>query len=173
MTGAPGSGKTALLDRLGPEIRVVAEPAREILAEQRAAGGSGVPERDPSLFMELLLQRSIDKYREAERHDGPVVFDRGIPDCIAYAEHFRLDPTPSLEAAERFRARPEVLLLEPWKDIYTVDGERKMSFEATLDFHDQIVDAYRRANYRLVVVPRDSLERRVEFIRESALEGRA
>ena len=42
LTGAPGSGKTTILDRLGNEFRCVNEPAREILAEQRATGGSGM-----------------------------------------------------------------------------------------------------------------------------------
>jgi predicted ATPase len=67
LTGAPGSGKTAILDRLIGEIRCVGEPAREILAEQRSTGGAGTHDRDPSLFVDLLLRRSIEK------HEGPNV----------------------------------------------------------------------------------------------------
>jgi predicted ATPase len=61
LTGAPGSGKTSILGRLGNEFRCVNEPAREILAEQRATGGSGTWDQDASLFVHLLLQRSIEK----------------------------------------------------------------------------------------------------------------
>ena len=60
--GAPGSGKSTILDALGGDIRVMGEPAREVLAEQRAIDGDGTHDRDRSLFVALLLQRSIDKY---------------------------------------------------------------------------------------------------------------
>jgi predicted ATPase len=62
LTGAPGSGKTAILDNIGADIRCVGEPAREILAEQRAIDGDGKSDRNASLFVDLLLQRSIDKH---------------------------------------------------------------------------------------------------------------
>ena len=166
LTGAPGSGKTTILDNMGAPIHVVDEPAREILAEQRSAGGAGTHDRDPSLFVDLLLQRSIDKYEAAQRIDGPVAFDRGIPDCISYAVHIGLDPTPSIAACGEYRYRSEVLILEPWEEIYTVDDERTMSFEATIGFHDAIVDAYERSGYTLVQVPRGSIEERASFVRD-------
>ena len=71
LTGAPGGGKTAILSRIGDEIRTIAEPAREILAEQRAIGGRGTPEQDPDLFVQLLLERSIQKHAALSEGDGP------------------------------------------------------------------------------------------------------
>jgi len=118
LTGAPGSGKTAILDNVGPDIRRVAEPAREILEEQRSVGGAGTPDRDPSLFVDLLLQRSIDIHEAAKRWEGSVLFDRGVPDCIAYATLVGTDPTPSVLASEVYRYHTEVLVLEPWEEIY-------------------------------------------------------
>jgi predicted ATPase len=166
LTGAPGSGKSTILDALGGDIRVMGEPAREILAEQRATDGDGVHDRDRTLFVALLLQRSIDKYEAAQHEDGPVMFDRGIPDCIAYAELMDLDPTPSLEAAETHGYHHEVLILEPWEAIYDTDDERTMSFEQTHPFHDALVDAYTRTGYSLVVVPTGPVEDRAAFVRE-------
>ncbi len=165
LTGAPGSGKTAILDQLGPGIRCVGEPAREILSEQRSIGGAGTPDRDPSLFLDLLLRRSIEKHEAAQRWGGSVVFDRGVPDCVAYATVLGIDPTPSILASEVHRYDGEVLVLEPWEEIYVIDDERKMSFAATLAFQAAIVDAYRRAAYTLVDVPRGSVEDRAGFVR--------
>jgi predicted ATPase len=85
LTGAPGSGKTAILDRLDTDVRCAGEPAREVLAEQRAIGGRGTWDRDPSLFVDLLLERSIERHEEARGLGGTVLFDRGIPDCAVYA----------------------------------------------------------------------------------------
>jgi predicted ATPase len=166
LTGAPGTGKTAMLDAL-VGIRRVPEPAREVLAEERASGGAGTPDRDPALFVALLLQRSIGKHEAAEVGDGPVLFDRGVPDCIAYAVLLGVDPSPSVRASEVHRYRREVFLLEPWEEIYSTDDERRMSFADTHGFHAALVDAYGGAGYDLVVVPRGPVEDRANFVRGS------
>jgi predicted ATPase len=164
LTGAPGSGKSAILDRLASELVCVPEPAREILAEQRGAGGRGTPEQDPSLFTDLLLARSIDKHKAAARRKAVTLFDRGIPDCVAYAVMLGADPTPSERASVRHRYDETVLLLEPWEDIYTTDEERRMSFSDTIPFHQAIIAAYERSGYDLRAVPRDDVSARGAFV---------
>jgi predicted ATPase len=166
LTGAPGSGKTTLLDRVGAGVRCVPEPARRVLAEQRAVGGSATPERDPQAFVELLLRMTIDDHAAERSGDGVVLFDRGVPDCVAYATLMGVDPAAGIRAAAIHRYAHEVLLLEPWEQIYTVDEERTMSFEATIPFHAALTDAYERSGYDLVVIPRGSIEERVAFVRD-------
>ena len=166
LTGAPGSGKSAVLDSIGTLIRCIGEPAREILAEQRAIDGDGTYDRDASLFVELLLQRSIDKHVAAQTEAGPVLFDRGVPDCVAYAALMGIDPSPSIRAAERYRYHDEVFMLAPWAEIYTTDDERTMSFADTIPFHEALADAYERTGYVLVEVPRGSVEQRSAFVRD-------
>src|SRR6266536_1327933 len=115
LTGAPGSGKTAILSRLRSEFRCVDETAREVLAEQRAIGGIGTWDQDRFLFAHLLLQRSIQKYQAAHRSGRTVIFDRGIPDCVVYAVRADADPTPSLAAVEVFRYHRR--LVEPFGQL--------------------------------------------------------
>ena len=167
LTGAPGTGKTAILRQLGNEFRCVDEPAREILAEQRATGGRGTWDQDPSLFVHLLLQRSIEKYAMALRSEETVVFDRAIPDCVVYAVLAGSNPTPSLKAVDVYRYQPHVLFLEPWSDIYETDEERIMSFDDTVSFSQTLRDVYERSGYALVEVPRDSIGGRATFVRMS------
>ena len=57
------------------------------------------------------------------------MFDRGIPDCITYAVVMDVDPAPSRGAAEAHRYHRDVLILEPWEEIYDTDDERTMSFD--------------------------------------------
>jgi predicted ATPase len=166
LTGAPGSGKTAILARLRDELWCVDEPAREVLAEQRASGGSGTWDKNPSLFVHLLLQRSIEKYQTALSSGRKAVFDRGIPDCVVYALRAGIDPKPSLTAVDVYRYNPRVLFLEPWSDIYTTDEERTMSFDETLSFSEALRDVYRRSGYASVDVPRGSADDRAAFVRE-------
>jgi predicted ATPase len=168
LTGAPGAGKSAILEGLGVGMHRVREPAREVIAEQRAIGGTGTAEQDPALFVALLLRRSIERYLEAiDTEASAALFDRGVPDCIAYAVVLGTDAAPSVVAAARHRYHPEVLLLEPWEQIYATDDERTMSFEDTIPFHDALVDAYARSGYALVAVPRGSVEDRVAFVRDA------
>ncbi|MEA2580938.1 MAG: hypothetical protein QOE83_1830 [Actinomycetota bacterium] len=163
LTGAFGVGKTTILYNIGAGVRCVGEPAREIIAEQRAINGATY-DPAPSLFVELLLQRSIEKHEAAQAGDGPVLFDRGVPDCIAYAAHRGLDVTSPTLASERYRYNREVLLLEPWEEIYTTDDLRTLPFAPTLAFHEALVDAYQRAGYTLVPVPRGSVDDRTAFV---------
>ena len=165
LTGAPGSGKTAVLNRLRDQFACVDEPAREILAEQRSTGGRGTWDQDPSLFVHLLLQRSIDNYETARRLGSPVVFDRGIPDCIVYAERAGVDSRPGLEAAATYRYHPHVLFIEPWEEIYETDEERVMTFEATVPFSESLKEAYGRAGYVFDIVQRGSISDRAASVR--------
>src|SRR5262245_17592849 len=103
LTGAPATGKSAILYALGGEFRCIDEPAREVLAEQRASGGRGTWDQDPALFVDLLLQRSVEKYEAARSNGGTVIFDRGIPDCVVYAHFAESDLTPSRTAVEAYR----------------------------------------------------------------------
>jgi predicted ATPase len=132
LTGAPGSGKTAILSRLIDEFRCVDEPAREVLAEQRATGGRGRWDQDPALFVDLLLERSIVKYEIGRRSGDTVIFDRGVPDCVVYAILAETDLAPSLAALNLYRYQPHVFFLEPWSAIYETDEGRIMTFDDTV-----------------------------------------
>jgi len=165
LTGAPGSGKTAILNALREHIRCYDEPARQILAEQRASGGDGTPEQNAVKFVDLLLQRSIANHADSQAHGGPVLFDRGVPDCIAYAQILGTDPMPSAQAAAVHRYNDVALVTKPWEEIYTTDDERKMTFAHTVEFQRFIEFAYEICGYTLVEVPRGPIEQRAAFVR--------
>ena len=173
LTGAPGAGKTAILDAVGDGVRRVGEPAREVLAELRAAGDTKTHDRDWAGFVGLLLERSIRKHEEAAGRDGSVLFDRGVPDCIAYASVLDVDPDPSVKAARTYRYNAEVLVLEPWEEIYSTDDERTMSYADTVAFHQAVVDAFERTGYALVTVPKASVEERAAFVLDFVNRRRA
>ena len=119
--------------------------------------------------MHLLLQRSIDNYETARRLGRPVVFDRGIPDCIVYAVRAGVDPGPSQEAGGVYRYHPHVLLIEPWEEIYETDEERAMTFEDTVSFSESLKEVYERAGYVLDILQRGSIGDRAALVR-SAVE---
>jgi predicted ATPase len=165
ITGPPGSGKTPIVDELGASgFTGVAEPAREVIAEQRALGGDGVWDRNPQLFLTLMLSRAVADFRRMSGAPGPVFFDRGIPDLIGYAELFGLDTSDAAKAAAAHRYHDPVFVLPSWPEIYVTDSERRMTFEAAEAFGDRVRRIYVELGYSVVEVPRDTVVARARFL---------
>lgn len=94
ISGGPGSGKSTLIDAL--EKRGFArsvEAGRAIIQHQVEIGGKALPWADRSLFAELMLSWEMRSYGLACNNEGPVFFDRGVPDVIGYLTLCRL-PVP-------------------------------------------------------------------------------
>src|SRR5262245_47016085 len=154
LTGAFGSGKSTLLDHLRTlGFPGIDEPARPILAEQRSVDGDGVPERDARRFVELMLSRAIDDYRRMGVATAPVFFDRGIPDMLAYASLFGFDYPAGENAARKHRYASRVFFAPAWKQIYTCDDERTVSFEEASHFGDAVRAVYEQLGYDLIDLP--------------------
>lgn len=165
ITGAPGTGKSTLIQALAAQgFSIVEEPARDIIAEQRLIGGDGLWEKNTASFLSLLLSRSIERFTQTA--GDLTLYDRGIPDCIAYAE-LAGSPMPSAhQAASIFRYHPEVFIAPPWAAIYTTDDERTMSFRAVCSFYEHLVSAYAGHGYELIELPCATVAERMNFVCE-------
>jgi len=165
LTGAFGTGKSALLQHLQSRgVRGIVEPARPILAEQRSIQGNGVPEKDPRLFVELMLSRMLCAYRESEAIPGPVVFDRGMPDILGYAGLFGFEFPPGVNAARLYRYNPQVFVAPPWEDIYCTDDERKLPYSHSGKLDRELRAIYGRFGYALIDLPCVSVAERADFV---------
>ncbi len=165
ITGAMGAGKSTILQELRKlDFVCIDEPARQILAEQRAIGGGGLPEHDPTLFAELLLSRSIYQFKQMVDHKGPVLYDRGIPDNISYANFFDLDRRVYTYASHQYQYNGEVFFLSAWEEIYQNDDERKMTFEQAKQFGEDVRARYDELGYRITDIPMAEPAVRVKFI---------
>ena len=145
----------------------VDEPARAVIAEQRATSGVAIYDRDRRLFLDLMLARAIGDYEARTGADAAVFFDRGIPDLIGYARLFGLDPSEMTTAAKRYRYSDVVFALPSWSDIYTTDADRRMTFEQADDFGRIVHQIYVELGYTVVVVPRVTVGERARSIVET------
>jgi len=172
ITGAPGSGKTLILRELvALGFTGVNEPAREVLAGQRAAAGSGVYDSYPRLFCDLMLSRAIADFERVSGARTPVFFDRGIPDQIGYAELFGIDTSAAESAARAHRYNVVVFALPSWPEIYVTDSERTMTFESAHAFGARVRHIYEDLGYSAIVVPCDTVGARARFIVETLSSG--
>lgn len=165
ITGPPGSGKTPIVRELvASGFTGVAEPAREVIAEQQSIGGDGLSEKNPRLFLNLMLSRAVADFRRMSGASGPVFFDRGIPDLIGYAELFGLDASDAATEAATHRYNNLVFALPSWPEIYVTDGERRLTFKAAEAFGERVRSIYVELGYSVVDVPCDTVVARVRFI---------
>jgi predicted ATPase len=166
ITGGPGSGKTTLIDALAEAgfARTI-EAGRAIIQDQTAIDGPALPTRDPVLFAELMLSWELQSYRSAQAQDGPVFFDRGIPDIAGYYRLIGKAVPPHVTAAtERFRYNRRVFAAPPWPEIFGQDVERKQTYEEAVRTFEAVTGAYRDFGYELVLLPLAPVAQRVEFI---------
>lgn len=165
ITGGPGSGKTSLIAALDG-IHRMPEAGRAIIQEERATGGSALPWKDPLAFAEKMLARDIQAWEAAERLEGPVIFDRGIPDVMGYLLWSGLPIPPHLAqvAAER-RYNRRVFLAPPWPEIFTQDAERKQTLAEAEATCSTMREVYAGLGYVLVELPCVSVAERAAFVR--------
>ena len=166
-----GAGKSTVLNELRSRgILCIDETARIVLKEQRASGGTGVPDKDPGLFNSLMLEKMLSDFKENADESLPVVFDRGIPDVIAYTRFLNTDPGEAIKASETFKYNKCVFMFSAWKEIYTNDEERRMSFELSVKFGEIVKGVYADLGYEILDVPFVLVEERVEFIKSKIEE---
>lgn len=165
VTGTSGTGKTRLIEHLQKlGYRCHAEPVRKVLREQLAVNGPALPANDPALFLRHIAQQCVHDLADATARAGPSFFDRGLPDAVAYAVRFGVDPREFQAAAAAHRYANEVFVLPPWREIFVNDELRGASFDDYQRFHDQITRAYLDCGYTLIEVPRGTVESRADFI---------
>ena len=165
LTGPFGSGKSTLLQHLRTlGFQGIEEPARPILAEQRRIKGTGLPDKDPRLFVDLMLSRMIGDYHRKETVSKRVFFDRGVPDMLAYAAVFGFDYPQGRNAANVYRYHRRVFFAPAWEQIYTTDEERTISYHGTRAFEDELRQVYQQYEYELIDLPCVPVEERAEFI---------
>jgi predicted ATPase len=165
-TGAMGAGKSTVFDLMrSAGYSCVDDPARQVLREQRSFRGQGVPETDSGLFNQLMLSRAIHAFERDSSAETITIFDRGIPDLIAYADLFDVDRAIYERAASRWRYNEHVFFFGGWEEIYTTDDERKMTYEAARQFGQEAARVYREQGYTLVDVPHVPKDERADFVR--------
>ena len=168
LTGAMGAGKTTVINKIKETgILCVDEPARVILKEQRELNGDAVPEKNAEMFSQLMLERMVSQYKNNFDMPDIILFDRGIPDIIAYNNLLNTDETAARIASEEYQYNKHVFIFDGWEEIYTNDDERKVDFKTANDFGMNLKNIYTGLGYKIIEVPNVTSVERALFIIEN------
>jgi predicted ATPase len=168
LVGTSGTGKTSVLQQLRSlGYSCCEEAARAVLSEQLAADGPALPSKNPLLFIQQMMDRSVKSFEELIQSDENCFFDRGMPDLVHYAVRFNVDSSAFKTASQKYLYNKKAFLFRPWKEIFVNDNERRMTFEKSVEFHEILVQAYSDCGYELIEVPQASVEARTLFILEN------
>ena len=133
VTGAPSSGKTTLvreLEKLG--YRVIHEVARGYIETQMEQGRTLKEIRaDKKSFENRILKAKIAIEAELPK-DEVIIFDRAIPDSIAYFEVAGLHTKETIEKSPRNRYK-KIFLLD--RLPYMVDHARIEDTQTAVEVH--------------------------------------
>jgi predicted ATPase len=176
LTGAPGSGKTAILRQLEREgFGVVEEAATDVIALEQAQGIAEPWTRDAFIDTVAELQR-----RRLERapaapdcvqfHDRSIVCTRALAAYLGFA-------VSDLLVREMERVIREAIFEKKVFFIRNLGfveptAARQISFEETLRFERMHEEAYREAGFELVAIEPGPVQQRAAAIVAALPEAR-
>ncbi|NED54102.1 AAA family ATPase [Micromonospora aurantiaca] len=167
LTGAPGSGKTAILRHLEIDgYPVLEEAATDVIALQQALGRPE-PWREPG-FADRVLDLQRRRRRRAEMFGDDVVFHDRSPVCtLALCRYLGMTPPSALlDEIEGMTAEQTVFFVRN-QGFVEATAVRRISFEESLVFERVHELTYREAGFDLVDVPAGPLATRVAAIKEA------
>jgi predicted ATPase len=157
LTGAPGAGKTSVLDALRNRgFPVVAEAATDVISQQQARGVAEPWQQDDFVDRIVALQRDRLGPATVTAPGIPEVHDRSVLCTLALARFLRHAETPLL-AAEVARVvaagvyEPAVFLVRPLGFIVPT-AARRISYRESLDFERLHEAAYLEHGFQLIGV---------------------
>ena len=165
ITGAPGTGKTAIINTLKERgYFCVDENSREIIAKQIITGGEILPWKNQIAFENLISSKRAKQYASIPK-DEIYFFDRSAIDCIAYLKANNLETSAEiLGEIKNYEFNSNVFYTPIWEEIYTNDNERKESLESAISIEKFLLETYIFFGYTLIAIPKLTTGERVDFI---------
>jgi predicted ATPase len=171
LTGAPGSGKTAVLRQL--EINghtVVEEAATDVIALDQARGCEE-PWREHAFIDRIVTLQQRRQLSVREDTAASVFFDRSPVCTLALSRHLGFPMTDLLagevDRVARDRAEITVFFIRNLGFVHPTSA-RRITFEDALVFERRHEESYRELGFQLVEVPAGPLADRVALIEQTA-----
>lgn len=165
ITGAPGTGKSTIIESLKElGLPVFEEIARKVIAQEVEKGTDHLPWKDIEEFSKLVLQQMLDQ-KDQHSNLSKSFLDRGIPDIIGYLNYAKIAPDPMYaNYISEFNYNRKVFFTPIWEEIYKNDSERIETIAQAHDISDALFNTYEQLGFEMIIIPKLSIKERVEFV---------
>ena len=162
ITGAPCSGKTAVIKQLEQRgYAVVHEVARAYIDAGLAQGKTLEQIKADEWGFERHILMAKVKLEAGLASDDVIFLDRAVPDSIAYYKLCGLDPAEPRQKSRTVRYR-KIFLFE--RLTFLIDPVRSED-ETTADRLGRLIEeSYQSLGYKLIHVPPAGIAERTEFV---------
>lgn len=168
LTGAPGSGKTSILQALERQgYAVVEEAATDVIAAGRSNGNSE-PWNDPR-FTGKIAELQRHRQQQPVRHGTPAqIYDRSQVCTLALARYLRHPVTITLsEEIDRVLQdgiyQRQVLFVRPI-GFCEQTAARRISYQDSLDFERLHEAEYTRLGFEIIDIPAGEVAYRAAIV---------
>lgn len=167
LTGAPGAGKTSIINALAAMGHDVVPEAATYIIAQEAAKGIAEPWLYPGFIDKIIALQARRQEESAGQDDDIQFFDRSPVCTFALAEYLGFPPSPALmnemdriEAEQIFVRR--ALFIENLGFVEKT-AARQINFEDSLVFERIHRETYQRFGYDCFSIPAAPLAERVKL----------
>ncbi|MEV4657426.1 AAA family ATPase [Micromonospora sp. NPDC049301] len=169
LTGAPGAGKTTLVEALRRQGHVVVREAATDVIAARQAQGCAEPWREPE-FVDAVARLQHRRRIAADARGVLQIHDRSPLCTLALACHLGREAGPDLSAEleriTRQRIYQQVVFLIRPLGFVTRTAARQIGYAESLVFarvHERVYEAY---GHRLIDVPAGPVDERIALIQK-------
>jgi len=162
LTGAPCSGKTAVINELARRGYGVVHEAARAHIEGKLAEGFSLERirRDEEAFEHLILEMKI-AIEEKLDVEKTIFFDRAVPDSIAYFRLAGLDPSVPMARSGRVQYK-KVFLLD--RLPVRKDPVRREDEQSAQTIEKLLLECYRSLGYPVIRIPVSTVSKRADLI---------
>lgn len=163
ITGVPHSGKTTLIGELVRRGHLGMEEVARPIIEMHLKTGGPLPWTDIDDFTAKLWPLQVGQFRSAVASGRPTVFDRGLPDALAFLEVLGGARDAALVDAIARDRYTHVFLLKEVPRLGP-DPVRPFSEAEQRAIERALLRVYGNAGYLVQVVPLLSVEERADLV---------
>ena len=193
ITGAPGTGKTALINALAKNGYLGLDEVPRRLIKDKVAEKMGIsPFENLPAFFDLVFDEMHKQYQSVfEYNNIPNIsgisnikqtqelqrakidkdayrycfFDRAMPDVLGYSYKAKIPfSQKNIDIIINSKFEKNVFICPTWEEIYTTDPERPYPIEEVKLLGRYLFKAYTNLGFHIDVLPKVTTEERVEYI---------
>ncbi|MBQ4802767.1 ATP-binding protein [Aquimarina sp. MMG015] len=164
ITGAPGTGKTTLINNLKNTIPCMDEVSRKVIIDEQKNNKKGTPWGDINRFTELVFRRTNQELLNT----NTLICDRSLLDLEAYLTvEDKVIPDYLTDFPYQETYHKIVFFTPTWFEIYCKDGQRLQEFEYCLRLEKSLLKLYKNKGFEIIILPKSSPLERTKVILET------